>query len=201
MMGRTNLDLQRHIERVAGKLAAAANRHRHSRRRFGADHHGFRLGPPLPEAEVASFEHRHSVVLPADYRAFITRIGHGGTGSDGNGAGPYYGLLPLDQWDAALEQGSSETVLATPFPADPDHKYQDWWAEAGLDDDQEVFPGAIALADEGCGVLSLLVVTGTARGRVASTYWGETGPIFSPAPGFLSWYEQWLDGVLAGKHR
>ena len=55
---------------------------------FGSQAHRFRLHPPLPEVEVAAFEARHRVSLPAEYRGFLTHVGNGG-------AGPYYGQFPL----------------------------------------------------------------------------------------------------------
>ena len=57
---------------------------------LGIKKHRFRLGPPLPESEVAVFEEQYGISLPPDYRAFITSVGI-------SGAGPYYGLLPLAQ--------------------------------------------------------------------------------------------------------
>ena len=61
---------------------------------FGSQAHAFRLNPPIAEAEVHRFEHRHGISLPDDYRAFLIQAGNGG-------AGPYYGLLPLDNWNDA----------------------------------------------------------------------------------------------------
>ncbi|SCK06305.1 SMI1 / KNR4 family (SUKH-1) [Streptomyces sp. SceaMP-e96] len=58
--------------------------------RFGSDEHRYRLTPPLPEAALRAFEERHAVRLPDSYRAFLARVG-------GSGAGPQYGLLPLDE--------------------------------------------------------------------------------------------------------
>lgn len=55
---------------------------------FGADWHQFVLNRPLPEEELTSFEQRHRISLPGDYRDFINKIGNGG-------AGPYYGVFPL----------------------------------------------------------------------------------------------------------
>ena len=59
---------------------------------FGSRSHGYRLGPPLTEAELQSHERRLGVVLPAEYRQFLAEVGHGG-------AGPYYGLFALDSKD------------------------------------------------------------------------------------------------------
>ncbi|GAA0897563.1 hypothetical protein GCM10009557_72350 [Virgisporangium ochraceum] len=86
-------ELSVRLARVAGKLDRA--RELDGPVMFGADSHHFWLGPPLPEDAVADFERAHAVPLPADYRAFLTRLGHGGPGGS-PGAGPYYGLEPLD---------------------------------------------------------------------------------------------------------
>ncbi|WP_222596486.1 SMI1/KNR4 family protein, partial [Nocardia neocaledoniensis] len=39
--------------------------------RFGSAAHRYRLNPPLAESEVTTFETRHGVTLPEDYRTFI----------------------------------------------------------------------------------------------------------------------------------
>ena len=77
-------------------------------RRFGARHHGYRLGPPLGEARVAAIEAGLGLALPADYRRFVAEVGDGG-------AGPYLGLMPLDH---PLQQ----TVAAGSFT--PEAPYQ-----------------------------------------------------------------------------
>ncbi|WP_097322225.1 SMI1/KNR4 family protein [Paractinoplanes atraurantiacus] len=161
---------------------------------FGAGAHGFRLGPPLPESDVAAFEREHGVRLPEDYRAFITTIGNGGPGRWG-GAGPYYGLHPLHEWDLGLWNETTPAVLATPFPVEPGHVLGSWVVA----DDEEPYPGTVALSDQGCGLMSLLVVTGPGRGRIVNTGDGPQPPHFTADEGFLAWYERWLDAVLAGK--
>src|SRR5205814_6473759 len=89
-------DLSVRLDRVATKLAAAAHRQGEPAM-FGASAHRFQLGPPLAGTAVAAFEQEHGVSLPDDYRAFTTTVGHGGPGRWG-GAGPYYGLHPLQDW-------------------------------------------------------------------------------------------------------
>lgn len=44
--------------------------------------------------------------------------GHGGPGRYG-GAGPFYGLLPLDRWDEALVEDVRDGVLSVAFPVAP----------------------------------------------------------------------------------
>jgi hypothetical protein len=57
---------------------------------FGEEKHGFRLDPPISNAEASRFEVKHSVALPQPYRTFLTTLG-------GSGAAPFYGLLSLNQ--------------------------------------------------------------------------------------------------------
>ncbi|NJC10837.1 hypothetical protein F4558_000663 [Micromonospora profundi] len=189
-------DLLARLDRVATKLAAAARRPGEPVM-FGASAHRFKLGPPLTDSEVSAFEREYGVSLPDDYRAFITRIGHGGPGRWG-GAGPYYGLHPLQDWDTSLWGMPNANTLATPFPAEPGRVYSDWPSDVAPGDDDEPYTGTLALSDQGCGDLAILVVSGPARGRVTDNSGAPTGPTFTNDADFLGWYERWLDAVLAG---
>jgi hypothetical protein len=189
-------DLRTRLRRVAEKLAAARAMPGEPAM-FGASTHDFRLGPPLPEEAVATFERQHSVILPADYRGFVTTVGHGGPGRYG-GAGPYYGLHSLDDWAIGLWQMPEADTLAKPFRAEPGRVYNDWLADVGCSDADEPYTGTLALSDQGCGYLAILVVSGTASGRVTDTFDSPNGPAFTSDADFLTWYERWLDAVLAG---
>ncbi|WP_431935407.1 SMI1/KNR4 family protein [Micromonospora sp. RP3T] len=190
-------DLPVRLARVAGKLADAASMPGVPVM-FGAATHRFRLGPPLPVDVVVAFEERHGVRLPPDYRGFVTAVGHGGPGRFG-GAGPFHGLLPFDEWEWPLLNDPDPTMLARPFPAEPGRVYDDWLAEVAPGDEDEPYRGTLALSHQGCGDLSLLVLSGPARGRVVETCSAGPGPRFTEDPDFLSWYERWLDAVLAGE--
>jgi hypothetical protein len=183
--------LRERLQRITDKLASLREP-----TIFGASTHQCRLDPPLPDREVDDFEQRHGIELPAEYRAFVTRVGHGGPGQYG-GTGPFYGLLPLDCWAEALIEDGRDGILATPFPTRPGVEYgDDWPSEQGLADDDELFPGAIALAHLGCGDMAILVVTGEGRGRVAYTAWASRAPLYTDDVDFVAWYERWLDAAL-----
>ncbi|MGK3959353.1 SMI1/KNR4 family protein [Sorangium sp. So ce118] len=96
--------MRERLDGIAAKLTAVRARELSC---FGSDAHRFALRPPATEAEVAAFEAARRVRLPEHYRAFLLHAGHGG-------AGPYYGLMTLAQWDHARHEAkdsSSAPVL------------------------------------------------------------------------------------------
>ena len=77
------------ITRIRSKLAKIPYQARRSHS-MASERHQFRLGSRVSASEADVFEAEHRIVLPAAYRAFLTELG-------GSGAGPFYGLLPLDE--------------------------------------------------------------------------------------------------------
>ena len=158
---------------------------------FGAIAHGFRLNPPLPEAEVAAFETEHHVSLPADYRGFLIHLGNGG-------AGPAYGLFKLGEMDGGrgharwIENNGFVGILAEPFPyadkwndltgkpefddaqalAQTNYEYDDLYGERLDEWEQKHYwntrhvNGAIPICHLGCALREWLVVTGPEAGHV-----------------------------------
>jgi hypothetical protein len=57
---------------------------------WGAAAHRFVPNPPISRERVSELELGHGIELPADYRAYLTELGNGG-------AGPWQGLLPLEE--------------------------------------------------------------------------------------------------------
>lgn len=82
------------------------------------------------------------------------------------GAGPYYGLRRIDG------KSDSETDDGAPRGAD-----------------------MLRIADQGCGMSSMLIVGGPDRGKVCLDT-GEGGPLVPEADSFIEWYELWLDRAL-----
>src|SRR5271166_2674773 len=104
---------------LLGQLGAILGKLERARRlpgqeeEFGVGKHHFRLNAPLSEAEIGAFEERHGVRLPNDYRLFLLLAGEGG-------AGPYYGIEPLSEWDYWFEEeAKSPGFLASPCPLAP----------------------------------------------------------------------------------
>lgn len=192
------------LARISKKLRVVQQRPP-ARKALGEREHHFRLEPALGERQVQAFEGLHGIKLPADHRAFVTRLGNGG-------AGPYYGLLPLDQWGkAALAYGTDEgalprDLLSRDSPLRDGLTGVDWIELLGGDRPRRFDPrawhpyqGTLALCHLGATHYALLVVTGSARGRVCNVDLDMQAPKFSPEKSFLEWYEAWLDDVLHGK--
>jgi HEAT repeat protein len=145
---------------------------------FGSEAHGFRLDPPLAEAEVAEFEAEHGVAVPPACRRFLTELG-------GGGAGPYCGVFPLaGGW---LGGGAGPRADAPAPDTDTD-------ADADADD-----PGDLLLiADRGCTYAVAMAVSGPHYGRIAHVEIDELSHEFLRDADFLAWYERWLDEMLWG---
>jgi hypothetical protein len=143
------------------------------------------LGPVLSEQEVMAFEQFHGIQLPEEFRQFVTRVGHGGYG-------PTYGLLPINRWL------TGPACLGGAFSLIPDTDLPEPCAE-GYSDDEHPYPGAITVVHRGCLDFTLLVVAGPGRGRLVEVNADRLfAPYFNSDADFLSWYERWLDFVLAG---
>jgi len=160
---------------------------------FGSDIHGYALGPTLSETELGNFEKINNIVLPADYRLFLKEAGNGGTRIIPNlfmgnaGAGPYYGLLNLEEAREGCE-------LSKPFPFTESteslsEEEMEWWFDA---DTYPGIPGGLALCHAGSGIIFWLIVRGEAYG----TMW--TGrETFSPTGlSFGAWYRAWADKLV-----
>ncbi|MFE4517544.1 SMI1/KNR4 family protein [Kitasatospora sp. NPDC056783] len=164
------------IPRVRRKLAAAPFQPLRSHS-FGEETHRFRLGPRLTEARITAIESEHAVALPGPYRQFLLHIG-------GSGAGPFYGLKPLEKCALLVMQPSS--APGTPRGFD----------EAGTAEEGDLF---LHIAEMGCTDVCVLALTGPLVGRVViGNSDGHWGPDVSSASDFLAWYERWLDHMTAG---
>ena len=170
---------------------------------FCARSHGYRLGPPLTDADLQSHERQLGVKIPSDYQRFLSQVGHGG-------AGPCYGLFTLDSKDpenlTAYGDLSKSFRWTEPFNPEQweypcDQEGVEW------DDDGKFvgmfLPGALYLCNYGCALRFFLIVTGPCRGEVWHD-WQADGTGVYPAVdaqgqrlGFLAWYEGWLDQSLS----
>ena len=142
---------------------------------FGSKKHRYQLGEPLPERELAAFERAAGVRLPEDYRRFLSVVGNGG-------AGPYYGLEPLDMFGRDLSR---------PFPF---VTATDTLSDEELDrlSDGDAYPGVLEFCHQGCAIYSYLVVNGPTYG----TIWDGREDFYPTGLTFGVWYRRWLERAL-----
>jgi hypothetical protein len=191
------------------------------RQYFGARAHEYRLHSAVEAATVAALEGKHAFSLPPEYRAFVTDIGNGG-------AGPYYGVYPLgyehhlrtltqwderllgdlsapfphrDAWNLPAEFWAEEPDPPADMPPEEEDRLMQAW-DARLEEHywrRDVVSGAIPIADMGCALGAILVVTGPGAGTVWEDLRADHQGI-RPATdksgarlSFGQWYLQWLN--------
>lgn len=192
------------------------------RKVFGSGGHDYKLNPPLPVAVIETFEGRHGVSLPEDYRHFITEIGDGG-------AGPYYGVLPFgkDDDDRDWEGGGLVGDPGRPFPHTTTWNLRDSFWEGEPDpppgtppEDEDrlmeawdrqlerhywnpaLMDGAVPICHKGCALRQWLVINGDQKGYIWDDHRVDNAGI-APSLGesglpltFADWYMGWLEESL-----
>lgn len=171
---------------------------------FGAATHRYALAPAMPEIAIAPLEEAIRVRIPDEYRAFLTRLGS-------SGAGPGYGLLPIQPLllegfpsvtsTVTTKDGKSFSAGTGKRPSlarvsDPSRPFPLAKAfrptEESLAADANPYDGCLKLAEIGCGYFYFLVATGPSQGQVWADYTAGDGEIAPLGVGFLEWYENWL---------
>lgn len=192
---------------------------------FGAEHHKYKLNPPLNAEQVTEFESANQIRLPEEYVMFLTTLGDGG-------AGPFYGVNTLKDslimyFDHSEKAQHSYFDLSRPFP------YTERWqvdeeiaalyekieiaAENGDEDlEEELLEEKLALidlpendygrlntSDYGCGITISLIVNGQEKGNMWTDDRVNDGGIYPSIElnnteklSFLDWYELWLDNSI-----
>jgi len=176
---------------------------------FGSKSHKYRLNERISEEEVSAFEKNFSVLLPLEYRQFLTEIGNGG-------AGPYYGLESLNDslyTDLDYKRPGELINPSIPFPfvdawnmefkgdLEDDSAYEAHTAEYYSDKWET---GILKVCNYGCGVSINLVVTGAEKGNMWVDDRCNDGGVYpdlyfdqTERTTFLNWYSLWLDRSLA----
>ena len=153
-----------------------------SGRTFGSGWHHFAANPPSSREDIARFENQWAILLPDDFKYFLTTEGNGA-------AGPYYGISPLQDWSQPWEESRFSSIFLS-------QSFEPTAArEAGL------CPGAIRICNAGCEHYILLIVSGQHAGQVwhdaASDGLGAF-PLLAPSGiplSFTTWVEHWISAL------
>ncbi|MGE6220002.1 SMI1/KNR4 family protein [Nubsella zeaxanthinifaciens] len=181
---------------------------------FGSDTHEYNLNPAKTEEELMKFETENQITLPDEYREFLLFVGNGG-------AGPYYGLEPLEHGrEVDLDYVSGKYLLDLSKPFQFTEPWNVEFEEADDDNYEEIEQqkienyydnkfsnGLLRISNFGCGVRMNIVVNGKEKGNIWVDDRTNGNGIF-PDPyfditdkiTFLDWYELWLDKSLKEKN-
>lgn len=176
---------------------------------FGADSHRYVVHAPATQEAVSDIEKRLAITLPESYRRFLLEVGNGGDGYNGSAAGPFYGIYGLNN---RLGSEWQPKVVAKPCILSPGISQPDWEAlvaslhlRGDLDDTAHdmaldtLFGGILTVGSQGCSIYHGLVLNGPYAGRVINLDLDlSASPVFAFESDFLTWYERWLDEVIAG---
>ena len=120
--------LQEQITRIKEKLEQLKSRDKKFRL-FGAAKHKYELNTVLSGEIIEEFEKAHKISLPIPYRHFLLEIGDGG-------AGPFYGVVKLEDSIYADMDFKAESEIVNPSMPFPHKEPQLVYAE-GVDEDEE----------------------------------------------------------------
>lgn len=204
------MDFNDQIQRIKDKLSKAKKADRNLEV-FGAKSHKYQLHDPVTTEDIAVFEQKYGIDLPACYKAFILQVGNGGIAYEGAAAGPFYGIYPLGKNVDELVYYNAEECLKADCLIYPDMNDQYWKSlNENIDNDSDIsdedyemelnriFGGILPIGTQGCSYLHGIVLNGTYRGRVVNIDQDRQKPQFTFEDNFLDWYERWLDEVISG---
>ena len=167
---------------------------------FGSSQHQYRLNPVLSIEEVRQHDEKQGTRLPEEYVFFLTKVGNGG-------AGPYYGVYPLERIEAHLPReglsGQPAWISST--------LSKETWAKAmeDLEHDEiydaemeKICSGTHVIGTQGCTYDHLLMNNGAEQGQIVIMDWNlepENPPFFTGMT-FLEWYEHFFLEIISGHH-
>ena len=164
------------------------------------------INPTISEDEVSEIEKRNNIILPKDYREFITKIGNGCIGPD-------HGLLSLQESMIDFKLRDKPVInLSIPFPYTEAWNKKEWiesidWDRGERPSSAELMEymsvkhinGCLQICHIGHGATYLLVVNGEEYGNIwldERTDYGGIEPLLDSKGGrvsFISWFTEWLD--------
>ncbi len=175
---------------------------------FGSSKHKYQLNPVISLEEVQAYEQRHKIKLPSEYVFFITQVGNGG-------AGPYYGIYPLDTTKECYE------IAGTPFISSKltAQQWKEKWEpfeqkcnEESEDEDdldnlydrteKETQQGTYAVGTQGCTYETLAIAQGEEENQIfyVNSSWHSEYMPYNTEMSFLEWYENFFLEIIQGNN-
>ncbi len=155
---------------------------------------------PLKKERVEKYEKENGIVLPEDYKRFITTVA-------GSGEQPFYGLYRLigepKQPESVNVNKKFPLTVRKPFDL---LQYEELSDEEFEDTVEKVAVGYVFLCHEGCGMYSVLIVNAEDKDTYGTVWYydfaNDVGlfPLINPATNntmrFLDWLEYYVDREL-----
>lgn len=192
-----NIYTQEYIKDLVARAAKADPEYKV----FGASSHKYQLYPPVSLEKVRALEKKFQIKLPENYVYFLTQISNGG-------AGPYYGLYPLEELERRQEC-EIENDMWEPF-INKDLTKEKWNEAVDImengDDDQydkvhqQITTGAFIIGTQGCTYDHLLLCEGSEKGKIVYIDWNldYDYPPFLTKMSFWDWYIGFFEDIIAG---
>ncbi len=182
---------------------------------FGAAKHRYEMNNPITIEYIKNFERNYQIKLPEELVAFYTNIGNGG-------AGPFYGLEPIDDtiyYDLEYKKNNDLLNPSKPFShkeawnlkfestVSYEENEEEYYEEREAFEiryySPELMNGVLAICNYGCAVSLNIVVNGDEYGFIWADDRASDGGIRPSYElgnkekiTFLNWYELWLDKSL-----
>lgn len=177
---------------------------------FGSEKHKYQFNQTLNMEVIRNFEKRTGIILPDDYKEFLTKVGNGGAGID-------YGLYSIEQ----IEQNFSTEVASDGMTLfdynDPVEKYlqisskmEELEEQYNVNADEQykklnadLIRGMLIIGTAGCTYDYFIMCKGVKKGYVGMLDWNmiaekEGAPIIFDKT-FSEWLEDYFRRIILGK--
>lgn len=192
------MDISEQISRIMEKMEKLSEKH--------PEFHCGKFPPewdePLPEQTVEKYEKENGIVLPQDYRSFLTTVA-------GSGTQPFYGFYGLfggrmrDMPKAAANEKFLYTVRN---PLNISELSDEEYDAVFETEEVCINAGYVPLCHEGCGMYSILIVNTDDEDTLGTVWYYDTAndvgiyplihPVTNRTMSFLDWLEYYADKTL-----
>ena len=146
-------------------LAELARERNPNPQEFGAITHKYQFNPPIGIDKVREFEAASGLTLPEAYVRYLTQIGNGG-------AGPNYGLFPLEKIKAFYDPNEEIFLDKKDIDEEWDEICRAYDESLENDDgeylkiEQRAFNGSVIIGTPGCTMYTILMCKGENYGKI-----------------------------------
>lgn len=146
-------------------LAAKARERDPKFHRFGALSHKYEFNPPIEIAKIREFEKGSGLTFPDAYVIYLTQIGNGG-------AGPNYGLFPLEKVQGFYNPEVEIFLDRTDIPnvwEEVCRVYDEAFendSDEYLKIEERVLNGSVIIGTPGCTMYTILMCAGENCGKI-----------------------------------